>query len=175
MKNILKSRNRIIIVLCITILFLSIGFMILSIKLKEEKDKKEVFNVEIDSIQKNSTVKGKTEEPIGNSKILDNKKEAEFNLTLNHARDEITYLITIKNKGTIKAQIVDILFSPDYLNKKNTSSIYPVDISFTDIIGQELEPNEEKQAKLVVSYNPSTKEDTKKNISFKIALLTKSK
>ena len=173
MKSILKSRNNIIIILCTTILFLSIGFMILSIKLKEEKSKKETFNVIIESIQKSSTVKGNDIEPTGNSKILNNKKEAEFSFTLNHARDEMTYIIKIKNNGTLKAEIEDLMFSPDYINKKN--SIYPIDITITDLIGQVLEPNEEKEAKLVISYDPSTKEDSKKNISFKLAVISKSR
>ena len=175
MKKLLKSRNLLITVLCFTILLLSIGFMILSVKFNKIKDREEVFDVSIESVVKASSFKGVDVEPISSSKIINNKKEVEFNFTMNHARDEVTYIITIKNNGTMSAQIVDLLLSPDYLNEKTLASIYPIDISLTDLDNQVLEPNGEIEAKLIVTYNPSVKEDTKKNINFKIGVIAKSR
>ncbi len=174
MKKLLNLRNSIITILCITIICLGIGFIVMSTELKHSKDLKEKFDVSFVSVNKTSSVKSTDEEPIGNAQIIEKNKEIKMNFLLNSTHDEVVYTAIIKNKGTMSAKIVDVIESPDYNDSLLKEIISPVTITITDIKGKVLKPNEEIELKIVVYYNPSQKEVTKKNITYKLGIIANS-
>ena len=116
MKKIVKNKNIIITILCITIIVLSIGFTLVTLKLKERESKSKIYDVSIVRIQEGTAIKGGEVLPTGKSKIEDNGKTANFEFTLNYPKDTLTYIITIKNNGNLKAKIDGLAESQDYLN-----------------------------------------------------------
>lgn len=174
MKKMINIRNSIITILCITIICLGIGFMVLSSEYKKEKEELDTFDVSFININKSSSVKGSEKEPDGNVEIITNNKEIDMNFRLNTTHDELVYIATIKNKGTLEAEIIDILESPDYKETNFKEMISPVTITLSDIKGKKLKPDEEIELKIVVYYNPSSKEVIKKNIKYKIGIIARS-
>ena len=176
MKGLLKTRDNVIIALCITIILLGIGFILLSVKLKEKEDYLNVFDVSFVDVTKSSSIKGSIEEPKGNYEFLRNNKEVQFDITMNSTHDELSYIVVLKNTGNIPCEIVDLMESPSYSVGGNFSYLIdPVTISVTDIKGKVILPDEELPFKIIVYYNPSVK--TLKPISFtyKLGVLAKSK
>lgn len=175
MKRMLNVRNSIITALCITIILMGIGFAFLSIKLEQKNADKPVFDVSFINVSNISTVKGGALEPIFNSSITNRGKELNMQLTLNAPRDEMVYKAIIRNVGTIPAEIIDLKETPDYQNDITAiSKIAPVTITHNDIIGHTLEPNEEIELKITVTYNQSTTIE-RKQISYNLALITGTK
>ena len=173
MKKMLNIRNGIIIILCLTIIFMAIGFIIISLKLESFKNNTQKYNVVFDKIIKDSSTKGGNTEPLGNVEIIANGKILNMDFTLNNPHDEISYIIKIKNESSTNALIVDLLQSPDYKDINYNYLIDPVSITYNDIVGRELKPNEELDLKITVYYNPSTKSG-KKTFNDKMGLITES-
>lgn len=170
----ISIRNLIIILLCLTIICMAIGFSILSYRLDTLKNKEEVFDVVIDKVVEETFVKGSKESPSGKNSITNKGNTVNMQFNLYAPQDELAYTLTIKNKGTIKAEIVDLISSPDYINDSNEKNkISPVTITLTDISGKVLEPGEETIVKVVVIYN-QTSNPKKLTIPYQISLLTKS-
>lgn len=174
MKKMINIRNSIITILCITIICLGIGFIVLSSEYKKEKEDLDTFDVSFINVNKSSSIKGSEKEPFGKAEITTNNKEIDMNFNLNATHDELVYIATIKNKGTLEAEIVDIIESPNYSDENFKDLISPVTITISDIKGKKLKPNEEIELKIVVYYNPSLNEVIKKDISYKIGIIAKS-
>ena len=165
--------NTIIIALCITIILMTVGFIILSISYKNKIDKVNSYNVVFTNIRKSSSIKGGSKEPTSEVKILDNLNEIDMKVTLNSNNDELSYIATIENKGTIPIEILDVLESPNYKLKEFKDLINPITISMTDIKGKTILPDETIDLKIVFYYNPSNI-NTPKTFNYKIGLITRS-
>ena len=148
-------KNIIIVFLCLTIIFLCVGFALLSKELENVKNKKHEYDVVFESIEKVNSVKGGTYEPVSEAVIVKEGKEIDFKYKLYVTNDEITYNVVIKNNGTYKVKVLDLLESPNLSTGLN-KLITPVTITYSDIIDKELEPDEKLDLKIVVTYNPST-------------------
>lgn len=170
----IKNRNIVIIILCITIILMGIGFIFLSMELKHEKESADKFNVVFNSVTKQSSVKGSSKEPTSEVNISSAGKVLNMRFSLFAAHDELTYIIKIKNKGTLPAKIVDINKNPDYDMETYKSLISPVTITTNDIEGRILEPKEEIDLKLVIYYNPSINKNINKNFDYNLSLITES-
>ena len=172
MKNLLNVRNSVIIILCITIVFMAIGFIILSIEYtKNRKDAS--YNVVFTKIKKSSSIKGSNIDPKGEVKILDNATEIDMNITMNSPHDELSYIATIENQGSVPIEIVDIMESPDYKHDTFKKMIFPVTITLSDVKNKVIEPDETLDLKIVFYY--SLTDNGVKNFNYKIGLITKSK
>ncbi len=175
MKFIKYFRNHLVIILCGTIVCMGLGFIVLSLTLKNEKNSIPVFDVSFVNIEKESAVKGSDLEPIVKADILDGGKKIDMDFVLNAVHDEITYVATIKNKGTLPAEIVDIFESPDYSNSAFQNMITPVSISLSNIRGKIVPAGEVMKLKIVVYYPPSNMVIQKKAFHYSIGLVTKSR
>lgn len=170
----ISIRNLIIVLLCVTIICMSLGFSITASKLEKLKNKREIFNVEFVQVIEETSVKGGLTLPTGRNKITNNGQTLNLAFNLYSPADELSYKVIIKNKGTLNAEIVDIIKSPDYVNdSKYKNLIYPVVVTTTDISGTKLASGEEKEIKITVTYK-ETANITNKNISYQLSLLTKS-
>ena len=114
MKNMINIRNSVIIILCMTIVVLGIGFIVLSVELKKKSDETYTSNLVFSNIKKTSSVKGSDKEPKSKAEITSSGYELDMNFNLNSSHDEVTYLATIKNKGTLPVEVVDVMESPNY-------------------------------------------------------------
>lgn len=165
-------KNIIIVFLCLTIIFLCVGFALLTKELEKVKDEKHEYDVIFESIEKVSSVKGGTYEPVSEASIVKEGKEIDFKYKLYVTNDEITYNAVIKNNGTFKVKILDLLESPNFGSGLN-KLITPVSITYTDLIDKELEPGEKQDLKIVVTYNPSTMISGLREFSYTLGLITK--
>lgn len=165
-------KNIIIVFLCLTIIFLCVGFALLSKELENVKNKKHEYDVVFDSIEKVNSVKGGTYEPVSEAVIVKEGKEIDFKYKLYVTNDEITYNVVIKNNGTYKVKVLDLLESPNLSTGLN-KLITPVTITYSDIIDKELEPDEKLDLKIVVTYNPSTMISGLREFSYTLGLITK--
>ncbi len=174
MKFIKWLYNHLIVVLCLTILCVVIGFIILALVLKSERNSIPVFDVSFVDIKKESVVKGSAIEPVATANILDGGQKIDMNFTLNSVHDEFTYLVTIENKGTLPAEIVDILQSPDYSIQTFQNMIAPISISLSDIKGKVIPVGAQLTLKIIVYYPPSNFEVQRKDFSYSIGIIAKS-
>lgn len=176
MKNMIHIRNSVIIILCITVVCLGIGFIVLSVELKRKNDDTPSLDVSFVDVNKTNSVKGSDIEPDSKSEIISNGKEIEINYTMNSTHDEITYVATIENKGTLSAEIVDIIESPDYNKMEFQRWIYPISINLTDIKGKIIPPGEKMDLKIIAYYNSNNgAAATTKNFSYKIGIIARSR
>ena len=175
MKFVKYLHKHLIIILCATIICMCFGFIILLLAFKNEKDSVPVFDVSFVDIEKESAVKGSDFEPIAKTEIVDGGKKIDMDFILNAVHDELTYVVTIKNNGTLAAEIVDIFESPDYSNSSFQNVIIPVSISLSDIRGKIVPAGETIKLKILVYYPPSNLEIAKKNFHYSIGLITKSR
>lgn len=169
-----NKKNSIIIILCITIIFMAIGFIIISINYTNKINEDISYNVVFSSIKELSSVKGSNIEPKGTFKINDNKSEIDMEITMNSSHDELSYLAKIENKGTLPVEIIDIMESPDYSIPTFKNMITPISINITDLKGKIIPPNETIDLKIVFYYNPSNIE-TPKTFNYKLGLITRSR
>lgn len=172
MKNMINVRNSIIVILCITIICMAIGFIVISVNYTK-KNKNISYNIQITDIKKLSSVKGSNKEPSGIVEITDNKQEIDMHITMNAPHDELSYIATIENTGTVPVEILDIMESPDYTINTFKNLINPVSITLSDIEGKVIEPKEKLNLKIVFYYNTENKGT--KSFDYKIGLITKSK
>ncbi|MBR5370274.1 MAG: hypothetical protein IK137_03105 [Bacilli bacterium] len=173
MNNRINIRNSIIVILCVTIIFMSIGFIIISVNYTKNKNKNISYNVVFNNIKKISSVKGSNIEPKGIVKISDDSTEIEMSITMNSVHDELAYVTTIENKGTVPIKILDIMESPDYKLDSFKKLINPITVTLSDIKGKVLEPKETVDLKIVFYYNTGKSEP--KNFDYKIGIITRSK
>lgn len=156
MKKSINIRNLIITMLCITIIFMGIGFAFLAVKLEEKCSIEESFDIVITKAEAQTSIKGGQTAPTATKELVDDGKTIKFNFTMNNPNDEIAYEITIKNTGTLPAEIIRLVSTPDYISdQKASSSIEPVVITHTKLKNKTLNPEETTTVKLVVKYNMS--------------------
>ena len=144
MKNRLKSRNVMIIVLSTTVVLLCLGFLSLSYKLQKYENEKHTFHIIMKKIEKDTFVKGGTNPPEGTYHMLNDGLSLDMNFQLFSPKDEIAYTITLMNMGTIPAKIIDIA---------ENQSTNQIKVSHDKIKGKVLKPNEELKFSLVVLVN----------------------
>ena len=126
MKRLVKNKNILIIILCITIILLSIGYALIAIRLKEREATDKIYDVSITNIQEGTAIRGGEVLPTSKSDIINGNKTADFTFNLQNPGDTLTYIITIKNNGNLKAKIDGLAESPDYINNDDEASrIYP--------------------------------------------------
>ena len=172
MNKMINMRNSVIVILCITIIFMAIGFIVTSTNYT--KNSKDIsYDVSFTNIKKLSSVKGSNKEPSAKVKINDNSSIIEMNVTMNSPHDELSYIATIENNGNVPIEIVDVIESPDYNMNSLKNLINPVSITLSDIEGRIIKPNEELDLKIVFYYNSENKGT--KTFDYKIGLITKAK
>lgn len=164
--NKVKFRNYIIVILCSTIIFLSIGFCVLSTKFNEYKSIEPQYDVSIDKVTVEKVINGGDIKPVGTYKILNNDKTIDFLFNLYFPNDQLVYNVIIKNKGNISAKIDKVIESNNYDKK----SLYPITISYNDIEGKKLEKNEDICLRVTVTYNNGLAINTK--IPYELSILT---
>lgn len=152
MKKMLKLRNSIIVILCFTVICMAIGFSILSAKLETYKETKPYFNVIFSEVKEETAVKGGKVSPRCENSIIRSSKEVNMNCTLHTPHDELSYFVIIKNTGNLDATIVSIKESPNYSDTSINNPIYPVKITYTDVTGKILKPEEEITMKVYIKY-----------------------
>ena len=172
MKKLVKNKNIIIMILCMTIILLCVGFSLVSMRLEEKEAAGKVYDVEITNIQEGTAIRGGVDLPYAATEITDNGKTAEFIFNLSYPEDTLTYIVTIKNNGNLKAKIDGLAESPDYLEDTNqANSILPVIINHNDIINQELTPGEEIKLTITAEFS-SSGQPMVKQIPYNISILT---
>lgn len=157
MKKLVKTRNLIIIILCLTIICLGIGFAFLSMELTNTKNNNPEFALEFVKAEPRTPVKGGQKDPTVISSITNDNQTINMEFNLSSPRDEIGYKIIIKNNGTIPAEITNIVEKPDYiLDSVAASTIYPVTISHNDVIGKVLNPGDEIELNILAIFDYNT-------------------
>lgn len=174
MLKMIHIRNSVIIVLCIAIICLGIGFMVLATHLKEVSNEEHSFSVIFTDIEKISSAKGSTKEPRSSVEITPNGSRLKFHFTLEAIHDEIVYKATIKNNGTLPAEITDVIESPNYKNAEMQNIIKPVSITLSDIKGKIIPAGSETTIKLNVYYNPTEQEVKTKDFDYDLSFTAKS-
>ena len=174
MKSLVKTRNWIIIILCFTIICMGIGFAVLSMELENQKNNHPKFSLEFTKAEQRSLVQGGLNTPNVNSSIINSGQTININFELYAPRDEIGYKVIIKNTGNVKAEIVNIIEKPDYINDLAIAqTILPVKISHNNISGKTLEPDEEVELNIVAIFDYNGLPMDMK-IPYQLSLLTKS-
>lgn len=174
MNQFIRIKNIVMIMLCTSVIILAAGYVILSIQIDSLKQQKSSFAVSFVSTKKVSSIKGGTQEPIGELKIDKTGKVIGMNFVLYEIHDEIDYEITVKNNGTMSASIMDLLVTPDFTDNTIMKTYSPISMQVSSIGGRILEPGEETTVKLSVFYSNTDNEVTTKKISGKIGLLAES-
>ena len=141
-------KNLIIVALCLTIIFLSIGFSVISMKLSEKNSKVSKYDVSIDRVVLGTVMNGGSIKPSSTYEILNGNKTLRFMFQLYSPKDSISYSVFLKNKGDISARIDKIIESLNY----NKGELYPIEIIYDDISGEVLEPGDEIKIGLNISY-----------------------
>ncbi|MCI6899098.1 MAG: hypothetical protein UE699_01420 [Bacilli bacterium] len=174
MRNVVTTRNWIIVTLCITIVFMAIGFAILSMQLDEKGNSKAVHDTSFVTINPRTPVQGGTKVPSSTASITNSGQTINFEFQLYAPSDEISYRITIKNQGTIDAEIINLVEYPDYLNNAaSAQSIYPVEVKHNNIIGKVLSPGEETELNVAATFNYNGQAMPIK-VPYQITIITKS-
>ena len=173
MKKMINIRNSVIIILCITIICMAIGFIVISVDYTKNKNTDFSYSVVFNSIKKTSSVKGSNAEPKGEVSINDDSTEIDMHITMNSLHDELSFVATIENDGTVPVEILDIMESPDYKLDSFKKIIDPVKITLSDVKGKVIKPNETIELKIVFYY--ASQGNTPKIFDYKIGLITRSK
>lgn len=174
MKSSTNTRNIIIVMLCLTIICMGIGFSYLAIKLDTMTKASKIFDVSFTKVIAKTPVKGGLVSPTGTSEIINEGKTLNLNFNLYAPQDELSYTIHIKNVGNLPAKIVDIITYPNYTkDTKIASTIAPIKITHNDLTNRTLEPEEEFEITLVVSYQP-TANAGQVTIPYQMTLVTSS-
>lgn len=143
-----------IIALCITIICLCFGFSYLSMELENLNGEKNNFNLSFVKVTPRTPVQGGTKTPTGTASISNSGKTVNLQFNLYSPYDELSYEITIKNEGSIPAEIINLVEVPDYINDSaKANEIYPVQISHNDVVGKEINPGEEITLTVLAYYN----------------------
>lgn len=172
MKKVINIRNYIIVILCITIICLGIGFIVLSVSFNNYKNTKSTYDVSFVEVSKLTSVSGGKNEPQGDIKVVDKAQELDMNFTLNNARDELVYNVTIRNNGTMPVEIVKLIESPPYTSSMK-NYILPLSINISDVSGKIMNPGDSLDVKIDVLYNYSTIKGTK-SFNYNLGILARS-
>lgn len=174
MKNIVKTRNWIITFLCITIILMAIGFALLSMQLDKNSITSAIHDTSFITINPRTPVQGGEQTPSATANITNSGQTINFKFSLYAPTDEISYRITIKNQGTIDAEIVSLIEYPNYLNDQELAkSIYPVEIKHNNIIGKVLSPGEETELNVAATFNYK-EQPIFIEVPYQITIITKS-
>lgn len=174
MKNLVKTRNWIIITLCLTIICMGVGFAVLSMELEKQNNNSPYFAVEFIKAEQRTPVQGGEKTPTVTSSITNSGQTINMEFNLYTPRDEIGYKITIKNVGTVKAEIVNLIEKPDYITDSAlATTIFPVKMSHNNIAGKVLEPGEEIELNVVAIFDYNAFPLDSK-VPYQISLITKS-
>lgn len=174
MKETINMRNWIIVILCITIVCMSVGFAFLSMQIEENNSKQNTHDVSVLSVTPRTPVQGGTKIPTGETNITNSSQTINFKFNLFAPTDEVSYRITIKNKGTIPAEIISLIEYPDYFNDTAAAEkIFPVEIKHNNIIGKILAPGEETELNVAAIFNYKAIPKTIQ-VPYQITILTKS-
>ena len=134
MRSDFNVRNLIIVMLCTTIICMGIGFVYLSILLDKKNNEKDIFDVSIIKVSEKTPIKGGLITPVGSSLIINEGRSVNFDFTLNVPGDELAYTVTLKNKGTLSAKIIDLIEYPECSNKgEEQELIKPIVITMTEV------------------------------------------
>lgn len=155
------KKNIMIICLLVAVVFMSVGYALLSAQLDIKGSTSivdPVWDVKISSISSTST------EGYGTSlnATVENRFSAKFNAELKMPGDKVTYVINVKNEGTIAAKLNSITITPE--NYSEGFIKYTIE---GIAAGDTLDVGESKMFNLEVSYNtektgtPSNEELTK--------------
>ena len=175
MKNLIKTRNWIIVVLCLTIVCMGVGFAVLSMKLENQNNTGSIFAVEFVKAEKRNQVQGGIQPPTITSSITDANQTINIEFNLYSPRDEIRYRITIKNTGNIEAEIINLIEKPDYATDSlAANSILPVKISHNNIVGKILPPGEEIELNIIAMFDYNAPQTSVK-IPYQISIIARSK
>ncbi len=169
----ISIRNLIITLLCITVIFMAIGFIVMSQKFENIKKEEKTYDVVFTKIKEETSVKGGKNTPRCKNELQYQNHKINMNCTLYQPLDEVTYTAVIKNQGNLKAEIIDIIKSPDYLKENLKKSISPVVIKTTEVSGKILEPEEEINVKIVMAYQQTNNIKTIE-FPYELTLITKS-
>lgn len=158
------KKNVMIIALLIAVVFMSVGYALLSAQLDIKGTSTivdPVWDVKIVSISSTET------EGYGESisATVENKFSAKFNAEFTMPGDKVTYVINVKNEGTIDAKLNSITITPE--DYADGFIIYSIDGLEA---GDELPAGESKMFTLTSSYNSEldatpTTEDLSKEIT----------
>ncbi len=165
MKKKLRTKNLIITILSITIVFLVIGFIYLSITINNIS--KANYDVSITKVEEGTKIKGGKTSPTATYNIENNNKTIDFNFKLNSVNDSLTYKVTIKNNGNLDAKIDNIVENIDSV------ALSLVSIKHNDIKEEILKPGEKLTLTITVTTT-SVIMPLPKNISYQISILTSS-
>ncbi len=169
------KNKRLIIILCISVLIITLAFTIAIVKLAKVTKEKTDYKIEFISMNKLNPIQAGKYSPTSNATITNNGLSVDLSFDLYTPNDEITYLLKIKNVGKIKGKIVNIISVPDYFNDENTKlTIAPATIEINNITGKVLEPNEEITLKITATYNYRNTRSQAINIPIQISILTES-
>lgn len=172
MKKLVKNKNIIIAILCITIILLCVAFSLVSMRLEAKDAAGKIYDVEITNIQEGTAIRGGVDLPYASSEITNNGKTAEFIFNLSYPSDTLTYIVTIKNNGNLKAKIDGLSESPNYLEDTNqANAILPIIINHNNIINQELSPGEEIKLTITAEFS-SSGQPMVKQIPYNVSILT---
>ncbi len=175
MNNLVKTRNLIIVILCLTIVCMGIGFSFISMKLEKQSAEEPKYSVEITKVLKKTAIQGGLKEPTVSSSITNANQTINLEFNLSSPRDEITYIVIIKNTGNIKAEIINLIESPDYIGDyQEAQKIYPIKISHSDINGKILAPGEMIELKITASYD-AIAQSVEVKVPYQISVISKSK
>lgn len=172
MKKKINIKDIMIVILCFTIICLGIGFIVISVNLNSLKNEKSNYDLKFTDVTNISAVGGGNKKPVGDIKITKSGKLLDMNFTLYNPRDELDYNITIENRGTIKAKIIDIMESPEFAKGNMKNNLLPISITYSDVSDTILDPGDSTTLKLTVLYNYSTIIGMK-SFKYKIGLLSK--
>ena len=169
------KNKRLIIILCISVLIITLAFTIAIVKLAKVTKEKTDFKIEFISMNKLNPIQAGKYSPTSNATITNNGLSVDLSFDLYTPNDEITYLLKIKNVGKIKGKIVNVISVPDYFNDENTKlTIAPATIEINNITGKVLEQNEEITLKITATYNYRNTRSQAINIPIQISILTES-
>lgn len=174
MKTMINKRNAIIIILCATIIMMALAFGYLTMQLNLEKQKSFYHDVSIEKVESLTPIQGGTIAPTSSYQFSNSNKTIDMQFGLNSPRDEVSYKIVIKNKGSHKSKIVSIVETPDFYNDPNLSTtILPAKITHNNINETVLKPGEEVVL-TVVAYLPTSAPPASINISYQLSILSES-
>lgn len=166
--NTIKTKNTTIIVLCITVICMVVGFIFLTMEWGKVNRDNPVFSVDIISAKQLTPIQGGNISPSINTSITNSNQTVTLNFNLHNPNDEIGCNLTIKNTGTITAEIINLIEKKDYIED------YPINIKYNNIIGKILEPGEEIELNILASFSQvGIPQDI--NIKYELNLIAKSK
>lgn len=153
-----NKKNLMIILLLVSIIFMSVGYAMLSIEIEQKQNyasSDSVWDIKITAISSIET-QGLAENI---SATIENNFSAKFNSSLQTPNDKVAYMINVKNHGTIDAKLSSINIIPSD-NQENNISYSIEGIELDEV----LKSGESKLFTLVAHYDndiPSEEEINK--------------